>query len=113
MSRKHKHRNPQKQKQHIQKPQVQQNQQVEKLQAVKTTPKKQTVEIKVPEVKIDPNEKIKRNMSLSVKNDYELEKLSDKIALPKSKIVDIILSKLLQIEINDEFDLYNIIVKKQ
>jgi hypothetical protein len=80
-----------------------------------TTPeqaKKEEVKVEVPKVEISPTAKVKRNLTLSVKNDYDLEILADKVGLPKSKIVDILLSKFLKIEINDEFDIYDIVINK-
>ncbi len=72
---------------------------------------KPKIEVEVPKVEINHNEKIKRNLTLSVKNDSDLEKLSDKIGLTKSKIVDIMLSKMFRNEINNEFDLYELEIK--
>jgi len=77
----------------------------------KTEVQKQKIEVEVPKVEINHNEKIKRNLTLSVKNDSDLEKLSDKIGLTKSKIVDIMLSKMFRNEINNEFDLYELEIK--
>jgi len=74
--------------------------------------KKEEVKVEVSKVEISPTAKVKRNLTLSVKNDYDLEILADKVGLPKSKIVDILLSKFLKIEINDEFDIYDIVINK-
>ena len=79
---------------------------------VKKEEVKVEVKVEVPKVEISPTAKVKRNLTLSVKNDYDLEILADKVGLPKSKIVDILLSKFLKIEINDEFDIYDIVINK-
>ena len=81
-------------------------------QKAQTAEKKVEVNVEVKKVEVNHNAKIKRNLTLSVKNDNDLELLSDKVAIPKSKIVDILLSKFLKLEINDEFDVYDVNISK-
>ena len=81
-------------------------------QKPQTEEKKAEVNVEVKKVEVNHNAKIKRNLTLSVKNDNELELLSDKVGIPKSKIVDILLSKFLKLEINDEFDVYDVNISK-
>ena len=77
-----------------------------------TEEKKVEVNVEVKKVEVNHNAKIKRNLTLSVKNDNELELLSDRVGIAKSKIVDILLSKFLKLEINDEFDVYDVNISK-
>jgi flagellar basal body-associated protein FliL len=90
-----------------------QNEEVKEAQApIKQQEEKKEVVIEVPKVEINHSKKIKKTMSLSVKNDSDLEALSDRTGIAKSKIVDILLSKFLKLEINDEFDIYDINISK-
>ena len=52
--------------------------------------------------------KVKRTISITAFNDTKIEKLSHKIGLPKSKIIDILVSKMVMLDIENEFDLYNL-----
>ncbi|MFK7779887.1 MAG: hypothetical protein QM490_01960 [Candidatus Gracilibacteria bacterium] len=91
---------------------------VEEVKVTETTTQTATIEekkevvIEVEKVVVNHNAKIKRNLTLSVKNDSDLEALSTKTGIAKSKIVDILLSKFLKLELNDEFDVYDVNISK-
>jgi hypothetical protein len=54
----------------------------------------------------------KLGIRLSIENFDKLNKISDKLLLSKSKIIEVLLRKLELNTIKDDFDFYNIKVKK-
>ena len=86
---------------------------VKTVEVVKEVIQQEAPVVEVPKVELNHNTKIKRNLSLSIVNDNDLENLSNKIGLAKSKIVDIVLSKLFHTKIDNEFDLYELEIKNR